>query len=673
MWLKRFWISHIYKHKITNPEFRYYLRRLPVKKYIKVLLIKLLAQEHPESLKEGISGEIAIKTSKFITLYRYIEKHSPEGAKELFFSCYTFCKTLDSTIYLLALYRKVIKFDLEELIPIHNFIDLYKRGKNLELFISFAKKFKRYNLEENEQGKLKDIFYYVDIEEEHLNDMVNIMIKSKKEGFPISQKFLIKYYDTNPPHSHNLKELYSAMRIYHKISIFKDKGIEIQPEDFIFLINIGRKPKKFIINLYKILISGIEISYQEFLNLTLDQEQISKLIQFYIVAKKLDTNLEINFKYFIDNLYIGIDSVKVLKIWTNLKRLGISMDLGKIVKYVLANGDDIELIKTYILNKAYGKKGAENLIDHLTILYKILGDKVVPQRFVFAVAAAKDIKEKNPNIFKNGTSIEDRVVEDYIAGYEVFTILNAIKFVINKGGELSYPLAKLLSKEKPGLMRLVHNAFVPQPFECHKPVIATTKDHIEIKAHFHLEVTLNLNNYYTGVKEDMLCEIVSTLFVEEIQHKLHHKEILDNVDEISENIIKKLENYKILVPNSKSTTPQHENSENHHEGKYIKLTEVSKWKVHKIVIPRIDFLRDTFMEIKKIEEEFHHELKLKELEIQKLEAEIDVYKAWAKDNNIKYLILKDEEPSLEHHSNNTHSHQHKENNKTHKHETNQEN
>ena len=80
-----------------------------------------------------------------------------------------------------------------------------------------------------------------------------------------------------------------------------------------------------------------------------------------------------------------------------------------------------------------------------------------------------------------------------------------------------------------------------------------------------------------------------------------------------------------------------------------KFINVSKYKPLKVLIPRIDFVQDTFKEFEKVKEEFEWHKQRIEAEIEKLRADAKIREAWAKKGDLKYLILKDEEQNEEHH------------------------
>jgi len=212
-------------------------------------------------------------------------------------------------------------------------------------------------------------------------------------------------------------------------------------------------------------------------------------------------------------------------------------------------------------------------------------------------------------------------------------------------------------------------------------VNVTTKDNIEITANIEIEAIIQLENYVKGSDKDILFSRANAIFIDEIQRKFNHDEIIVNIEKIGNNILYRLNNESRdrkynYVPNNmmkrvkhdhhhsendnhtkeeeKEENKQHDknsssNYNNNDHNKNLKFVDVSKYKPLKVLIPRITFNKDSFKNYDKMKEEFEIHKRREEAKIEKIKAEIEVKRAWAKSKDLKYLILKDDDEKEDSH------------------------
>ncbi len=624
------WLRKIFKTRSYNHRYFYYqLAPNFLTRRGKDLCLVLKAFVNEDiSTEKKLEENLKTAHNIYSRLKQIFLELSSAQRKEFFKNCFYLCSEVKKLDNLTKYYSQIKKLDLIQFFTLPIFFKIIRSDKDIETFIKIAKKFKLFKLEEDGQGKFSDLVSLIRIELKDIEKIVDVMVESKKEGFPLKQKYLIKYFDSFRPLTEDLEDLYQAFRIYHSKKAFFEKGnvTKLHVEDFIWAASKNRKPKKFIINYLKIIANKIPISWEEFKALSLDQETISHLINLYIKLKAYEKDPGIEFKDLLNDIYLGFNVVEILKYLVSFKKLGFDIKYDKLKSYILKGGNLAELQKVYLINSTYPKnERLKEPIEHFTFIYGKLGKDFSPLKFLFAVRTAKMLKSNEETKHLIGfefADIEKRLTEDTISGYDVFEILKYVKFAHSKHLTIDYNLAKIF---KDNLGKVIHQALTPQTLSCHKFENITTKDFVLLEAEVEIEAVLNIPNFFTGVDKDAMCHIIKSLFIEQVQKYDHHEEIIKNLHQITKNILDDLLEYEIDL-----------------NGKKVKFTDVCKWKPIRVLIPYIDFSETNYKKLEKLKEEFHHHLHTKELELKKLEAEIEIQKAWAKDNNVKYLILKDD-------------------------------
>ena len=155
-------------------------------------------------------------------------------------------------------------------------------------------------------------------------------------------------------------------------------------------------------------------------------------------------------------------------------------------------------------------------------------------------------------------------------------------------------------------------------------------------------VTYNINNLFKGTDEEFLLRRVKAIFIDEIQKNYNHDEIVRNIEIIGRNVLLRLKGQSPISEGSNRTDIVDKDiiKEPEQEAQFMK---VSKYNPVKILIPQIEFVKDTFKEIEKLKHEYEAEKEKLNLEIAKIRAEVKIKEAWAKSKDLKYLILRDEE------------------------------
>ncbi len=503
-------------------------------------------------------------------------------------------------------------------------IKALEKGWQIPVLFEITEKFEQHNLEEQPNfADFPKLFTYPNFTDLNALELVNILIQFKYHEIDITQSQLIRYFYAHRPESEDLKNL------YHGVLISKEKGLDLTISDFIKGILDKRMPRALAITYARIRENALAISKDRYMTMGIEQSVIDKVVKFMILAKKHD--IIIDFEDIIKQYSSGQNVFDVLRILIKLHESGFKqIDFGYLTRLALMKVDLSKIIAAF----NYAKANLDldqflKAIDRTLPIRKTTEDE--PPFDLVNFARALHI---GSTVFGIDT---DTIINDYIAGTDVWKIIDLMKYAKDKGVEVNYIVAKILHA-KGILQEVLYNTL--NPFEIETDFIqVTTKDNIEIKTKLTILATYNLNNYFKGTDKDYLIRLIKAVFIEQIQQHYNHDQIIQNIETISNNILRTL-----LPPEKGGIT----------EGNLSHFLKVSKYNPVKIIIPRIDFVKETFKDIDKAKHEYNTEKELKDLEIERLRAEIKIKEAWAQSKDLRYLILKDEDKPLYSHGHHSH-------------------
>lgn len=573
-------------------------------------------------------------------------------------------------------YRDYIKFDI--------FLKLNEEDQNR--YLQLAIDFKNYKLNENGQGDINRLARYVRIPFEHILRVKDVMVSTKIAGCPLTQKEILTYYNSNRPFTENLDLLRDAWINYNeKFKNFPE--VKLSVDDLMKVARKNRDIVKFVNNFYKIKSFSLDFSLDKLEVINLSDEEISSLITTLIKLKL--AKIEIKFSDFYSDLG-KLDVNQVLISLIKFKQAGFEFDYSELKIYFLYSKNIEKLIQALIYNK-------NNKLYHD---YKTFYKKVIeiisniPQTVYFdpllyLAALEKALKNRivEAEEYELFEKTEEQIKQDYLAGHDVFANLLMMELLAKHNIKISYTLSKFIEKsfgdEEDRIQRFkntILSAIQPILIEG-ESFLVTTKDNIEIKAQIVIEVLLNINNYFTGSDEKVLLNRANTIFIDEIQKKYNHDEIILNIDTIAKNILYRLleetpsqfyeytkpEKMKKIDENKDEfeffhSTEKHQNKEHNDEHKdnginsdtfdvkkftkekENKLITTSKYIPRRVLIPKIEFVKETFKEYEKEKHMFEmHKLKMM-AELERIRTELELKKAWAESKDgLKYLILKDDD------------------------------
>lgn len=578
---------------------------------------------------------------------------------------------------------EALDMDLNEYLDANKLIKLTFNGIDIELYLKIVRDFKFYKLKENEQGDIDKLMDFVKIPITDKLKITEIMVYTKNANCPLSQKKIVKYYDSYRPFTEDLESLKDAWILaYEKLEVKHNFKITI--EDLIQTAKYNHNSKTFVNNLSRILDNEIIIPYEKFKILDLDDKKITDLVTLLIKTKF--AGIIIDFEMVYNDMKV-LDVWEILRYIVRFKDANFKLDYLQLRNYFFYSKDLEKLLRAFIYNNQ------KNIFEDYQKLYSSVIEimSVKPQNvnvdpLLYLVAVEKAIKMNIFNIANEQTKQQniEQVKQDYIAGHDVYTNLSMIELLSNYNINLSYTLSKFIEKSFGNdenriqeFKKVIMSAVQPILFEG-ETFFVTTKDHIEIKANIIIEAVANLNNYFNGSDEKKLMQRANTILIDEIQRKYNHDEIIINIDKIANNVLfrlleetptptteyyshkfmHKVNQHGHIEENEHNTDEHNKTQKKEHiedekkefiNEKEDKLIKVSKYIPRKVIIPKIEFIKETFKEFEKEKENYEIHKHHLEVEIDKLKAEIELKKAWAKSENLKYLILKDDEtPKSEH-------------------------
>ncbi len=498
-------------------------------------------------------------------------------------------------------------------------IKALERNWNIPTLFYIVEKFEQHKLDENpEFANFDKLFTYPSFSDKHAKNLVEILIQFKYHEIQVTQDQVIRYFNANRPDSEDLKNL------YYGLLISKEKNLDLKINDFIKGIIDKRQPRALATTYAKIKDNNLAISKERYMTMGIEQSIIDRIVNFMILAKK--HGLIIELEDIVKQYSAGANVFDVLRILIKLHENGFTqINFGYLTKLAIFKVDLSKVIAAF----NYAKKN----LDFDQFIKAI--DRILPIR-----KSNSDESFNLVNFAKSlhiGTSVFgldwDTILNDYISGLDVWGIIDMMNYAKSQGIALNYAVAKILNAQGK-LKEVIYNTLTP--FEITTDYIhVTTKDNIEIKVKLVLLVTYNLGNYFKGTGEEYLIRLVKAIFIDEVQKHYNHDEIVQNIDKISKNILLHL------------TPPENGGIEENNLSQFLK---VNKYKLIKVLIPHIEFVKETFKEIEKVKHHYNAQKELIDLELERLRAEIKIKEAWAQSPDLRYLILKDEndEPLYRH-------------------------
>ncbi len=515
--------------------------------------------------------------------------------------------------------------------------------KHWKIYILFniAQKFQQHNLEDDPNYADFHKLLEANITDKQAQDIVNTLVQAKYKQLEINLDGILRYLNSlTTSIEEPIKSLYLALLI------IRDKNLDLKLKDLIIGASLDRPPKQFAQTYAKIKENDLAISRTQYVSLALNQATIDKVVNFMILGKKY--NMVIDFEDIVKQYHAGYKIFDVLRILIKLHENGFKdIDFGMLTRLATQKVDLNTIVPAffYARDKLDFKEFLKD-IDRVLPIRKTNGEEGEndngPGFNLLNFARALDLGINEFHVDK------EALITDFTSGIDVWSIIDLMNYSKKNGIDVNYMVAKALAREGiDNLKQTIYKAL--NPFELESPYInVTTKDNIEIKAKLILLVTYNINNIFKGTDEQFLMRRVKAIFIDEIQKNYNHDEIIRNIEIIARNVLLRLKGeHPISQENSK--TDKIDRSVIKEPQQEAQFMKVSKYNPVKILIPQIEFVKDTFKEIEKMKHQYEAEKEKLNLELAKIRAEVKIREAWAKSKDLKYLILQDGEKPPKHH------------------------
>lgn len=462
--------------------------------------------------------------------------------------------------------------------------------RDVDLYLKIAYLIKKFKLHQKEPMLFANLVSCREIEEYSKLELVYFYKKLYDIGIVVSFEKIVEYYNSNPKESHNLKKLFlSLIFAAKKLNNFY-KTISI--DDLIEISSKKIDPIEFLKLLYKIFANKIvlDISLSDLFEC--EFEKLKKVVNLMLIANKKNISCDL-FEIIYD---IGCDlAIEILTLILNLDKLGVKIEFNAAKEFCSYGLDKLKILRAYAAerkNKFFENDG--DLIENINKIHFLgIDKKIDPYNYYNSLILMKKLYPDESN-----KDILFMVNADYITGYNVWNILNVINILKKYKVNIDYNLLKTIEgslKENQSLKDIALRAIEPIIIES-QPIRITTKDNVEIELIFNIEIVLNIDNYFTGYDKTLLLDIAKIILIEEIQ-KNYYKEITINNEKIAHKVLYRLLSetrmydkdyinyFELEQQKDAKTTPR--------KGE-IKIIENSKYIPRKIIISKIEFIKETF-------------------------------------------------------------------------------
>ncbi len=523
--------------------FSYYKNRLRAFRFCKKLERHLLYRAETKEDRAKIKLDKAHNCGKITSKLIKID----ESITRLNLFLLPYVDSFEQAASYLSMVIKSIRFGFDEYFSMDTVFSLLRKGKdNLELYFNMAREFDHYKLEENEQGNFTKFSDYDTINDKFYPKIIDILIKTKLAEAPLKQKTIIKFFDAVSNHSDEKEEIYTEQQLLDLLESFKrawvfqkEHDLSIDLLDIIFAVKNKRDPFNYVKNFWRIKVNEIPFIYENYKNIPLPEADITKFIGLIIKAKFSEVLLNVEDLY--QEILMGVNVIYVL---------------GHLLKFINIGYDDFD----YIMLRNFMFLGGNLEIFFEAIIYNEKNMKLPPVDVYKYILKILGIKGREPllnelqfvkalNSAKAYHISIDNVIDDYLIGIDVYNVLSQITYAKKNNINIDYENAKLIEKTcystsddpKSCLKAVVSQTLNPFYLE-NESFLVTTKDNIEIKAQIIIEAVLQIENYFKGSDEKVLFNRASAIFIDEIQRKYNHDEIIVNIEKISNNVLYRLLN-----------------------------------------------------------------------------------------------------------------------------------
>lgn len=382
-------------------------------------------------------------------------------------------------------------------------------GGSIKTFVEILLRAKKANLELNLQKLVEE-----NLSDEDMRKIVNTLIKIKKAGLYITPDELKKEHEAHPAKENEKFDLRISQQ-----SLLEHFRAGIDIEKYAAAMITAKK-------------AGIEID-KDALNIHyLTDGDVEKLVSTMIKAEK--AGLQLSQKEISEHNIEGRDIGKIIKNLIKAHQAGLDLSIEEMVEYYRLSGDSEDLVIALIKDKE----------EHLGIGKKELEDHFLAGADVLSYVKAREILKNQPDF---GLSVEE-INSHYLKGGNVlkclFAIMYARKNDININPGLVLKIDLIPGKD---IDEITEWAVNPSILNVDPPAKVIAKDGIQIIPKLRVTVRGKFDNYLKGSRETILFGRVNEALTYEVSQFGSYKEVLNNLDKISDNILRRLSG-KMRIP-----------------------------------------------------------------------------------------------------------------------------
>ncbi len=436
-------------------------------------------------------------------------------------------------------------------------------GGNISTFVGIILRAKKADIDMNLQ----------DLVEENLSDhdmqkIVDILIRAKKAGLYISETEEQKILEEEASDD-NEENPHADLRISQRSIL----------EHFRANIDIEKYAKAMI----KAKKAGLEIDKKALNIHYLTDGDMEKLVSTMIKAEK--AGIDISQNELVQNNLEGKDVGKIIKYIIKAKQADIPLSTGELVDFHRIGGNAERFVEALIISKK----------AHLGIGKKELEEHHLAGADVLQYVKARNVIKKNPDLEISVSDLDAH----YIKGGNMIKALYAILYAKKNNIEISPGLAFVFDLiPNMDINDIVNWAVNPQILDVAPAVSVVVKNGMQITLKLHVTVRGKIALYRKGSREEVLFGRINEAVAEEIPKYETHKEVLESLNTISENVYKKISGQAKAHATDGATKFEAQAEYEKINEKEQKLNESSAYEVLDIKVFDIEIGGDTLADYK---------------------------------------------------------------------------
>jgi len=442
-------------------------------------------------------------------------------------------------------------------------------GGDIATFVGIILRAKKADINMNLQDLVEE-----NLSDEDMQKIVDILIRAKKAGLYISETELQKINKEEADEDED-ENPNADLRISQR-SILEHFRANIDIEKYARAMIKAKK-------------AGLEIDKKALNIHYLTDGDMEKLVSTMIKAEKAGIGITQN--ELVQNNLEGKDVGKIVKYIIKAKQAEIPLTPGELIDFHRIGGDAEKFVEALIISKK----------AHLGIGKKELEEHHLAGADVLEYVKARKVIKENVDLEITVSDLDAH----YIKGGNMLKALYAILYAKKNNIEISPKLAFVFDLiPNTDINDVVNWAVNPQILNVEPSVAVVVKNGMQITLKLHVTIRGKIALFRKGSREEVLFGRINEAVAEEIPKYQTHKEVLANLNNISENVYKKIAGKAKPYINDGVTKFEAEEEYKKINEKERKLNESSAYEVLDIKVFDLEVGQDTLADyhVKKAEQ-----------------------------------------------------------------------